>query len=292
MRKPELRWFDGTAPESAALLELRRAALRRPLGLDFTPEQLARDLGLRHLRATLGGVLVGALMVDRAEGLIRQVAVDEKARGTGVGRLMMLEAEDEARRLGMKKVALHARDSAVPFYGRLGYEPFGPEYDGFGVPHQDMGKDLDLRDARDGDVPAMTALIFADGVNEWNHLPRGSVTAHLAAVATGATLGVVALDGRGAVSGFATFRRDGFVTEAVVRRDARGKGLGARLLKAAAVRLFARGVAEVTADRHEENAASAAMMRKAGFEVVKVYDDPTRRPTGSRRTALCRLLPR
>lgn len=291
MRKVELTWLRGADPATAELLELRRDVLRRPLGIDFTEEQLAREKYLRHLRARVDGVLAGALMLEDegwGKALIRQVAVAEAARGAGVGRLMMLEAEEEARRQGQRTVSLHARDSAFAFYARLGYEFVGEPYVGFGVPHRDMGKELDIREARAEDVPAMKEILFGDGAVEWNWLPRPAVDEHLDGVAAGKTGGLVAL-GREGVVGFVTFRPDGFLTECAVRRSAAGKGYGTRLLKTAARILFARGAKEVTADRHEDNAASAAMMRKAGFEVVKVYDDPERRPTGTRRTALCAL---
>jgi len=291
MRKAELRWIEKDAPERTDALELRRAVLRRPLGLDFTREQLDREAGQAQLGAFDGARLLGCLLLHDMEdgaGQIRQVAVAEDARGSGVGRLLMDEGEAEARRRGFARVILHARDTAVPFYRKLGYRAQGAWYEALGIRHLDMVKDFDIRDAAAADIAAMRTLIFTDGANEWNHLPEAAVTAHLDAIATGETLGVVA-EADGALAGFCTFRSDGFICEAAVRRASAGKGLGTRLLLAAAGRLFARGVKEVAADRHEENAASAAMMRKAGFEVVRVYDDPGRRSSGSRRTALCRL---
>jgi predicted GNAT family N-acyltransferase len=54
----------------------------------------------------------------------------------------MLEAEAEARRRGLKRVKLHARDSAVPFYEKLGYRPDGAWYDALGITHLDMAKEL------------------------------------------------------------------------------------------------------------------------------------------------------
>lgn len=49
------------------------------------------------------------------------------------------------------------------------------------------------------------------------------------------------------------------------------------------------GVGDVFIERHEENAGSAGMMRKAGFREVRTFNDPERRATGSRRTTLCHL---
>lgn len=161
-----------------------------------------------------------------------------------------------------------------------------------------------LRDATLSDVAGMLPFILEHGPNPWNHLPEEEIAAHLRAIGAGTVSGVVALDGR-AIVGFATFhvtgdfaryqargRSDaahGYIREAVVHREYAGQGLGTRLLSLAVERLARLGMREVYIDRHEENAGSAGMMRKAGFAEIDVYDDPERRPSGSRRTAVCRV---
>ncbi len=47
------------------------------------------------------------------------------------------------------------------------------------------------------------------------------------------------------------------------------------------------GIEDVYIDRHEENLASAGMMRKAGFVELETYADPARRPNGSGRSTVC-----
>ncbi len=67
-------------------------------------------------------------------------------------------------------------------------------------------------------------------------------------------------------------------------------GVWARaLLKQALALLAAQGVYTVYIDRHEENAASAGMMRKAGFVEIDTFAEPARRPHGSGRTTVCRV---
>ena len=73
----------------------------------------------------------------------------------------------------------------------------------------------------------------------------------------------------------------------MVRRDQAGRGLGTQLLKEALASLTTRGVHMVFIDRHEENRASAGMMRRAGFAEVETYPDPRRRTHGSGRTTVC-----
>ena len=158
--------------------------------------------------------------------------------------------------------------------------------------------------ARAEHVPGLEALILDHGANIWNYLPEDGIRAHLADIAQGIDHGVVALLGSdilGAVTfGLsADFDRylpaqlrgtpQGYVSEAVVRRDRVGQGLGTRLLREALAVLSTMGVQWVFIDRHEENVASAGMMRRAGFVEVETYADPRRRPHGSGRTTVCRF---
>ncbi|MBB1600282.1 GNAT family N-acetyltransferase [Variovorax sp. UMC13] len=155
------------------------------------------------------------------------------------------------------------------------------------------------------DIPVLTELILTHGPNVWNWLPPDEVAAHLAQIATGEVGAVVAREGDG-VRGVVTFcrtthfaryqsedRRDavhGYVCEAAVHREGVGRGIGAALLTAALGVLEAQGLREVYIDRHEENAASAGMMRKAGFSVIDTFAEPARRPHGSGRTAVSRIV--
>ncbi len=59
---------------------------------------------------------------------------------------MTEEFESEAKRRGLKRVYMHARGSAVPFYERQGYEIFGEDFIEVGIPHKHMQKYLKLND--------------------------------------------------------------------------------------------------------------------------------------------------
>lgn len=164
--------------------------------------------------------------------------------------------------------------------------------------------EIHSRAARAEDIEALCALLLGHGPNPWNHLPEAEVRSHLAAIADGATRAVLAEE-QGRLRGFVSYRltRDfarhqpagrteqlhGYVCEAVVHRDCVGRGLGGRLLEAAVAELWRLGVDDIYIDRHEENAASAGMMRKAGFAELLTYADPARRPNGSGRSTLCCL---
>lgn len=159
------------------------------------------------------------------------------------------------------------------------------------------------RAATAADIEALCALIFEHGPNPWNHLPRVEVTAHLHGIADGSTRAILA-EGEGGLLGFVSRvlttwfhehqplgRGDdehAYICEAVIHRDMAGRGLGSALLRQVVTDIRSEGISDIYIDRHEENAASAGMMRKAGFVEITRYDDPERRPNGSRRTTLCR----
>lgn len=58
----------------------------------------------------------------------------------GIGKMMTQEFEAEAVRRGLKRVYLHARATAVPFYAKLGYEVFDEDFMEVGIPHKHMQK--------------------------------------------------------------------------------------------------------------------------------------------------------
>jgi predicted GNAT family N-acyltransferase len=56
---------------------------------------------------------------------------------------MMVEwSEKRAGELGAAKMILHARESAIPFYLRLGYRVEGEPFVEVGIPHRAMVRDL------------------------------------------------------------------------------------------------------------------------------------------------------
>jgi predicted GNAT family N-acyltransferase len=66
---------------------------------------------------------------------MRQVAVDEKVKGGGIGRLMVKYSEDLARKLGFQEMLLHARETAVPFYERRGCTKVEDRFTEVSIPH-------------------------------------------------------------------------------------------------------------------------------------------------------------
>jgi ribosomal protein S18 acetylase RimI-like enzyme len=78
------------------------------------------------LVALSGGKRVGAVMAgyEGHRGWINYLAVDPELQGTGLGRVIMEEAERRLRELGCPKVNLQVRGSnreVIAFYQALGY---------------------------------------------------------------------------------------------------------------------------------------------------------------------------
>ncbi|MFJ7154790.1 GNAT family N-acetyltransferase [Streptomyces sp. NPDC101118] len=107
----------------------------------------AHDADAVHVLATGadGPLGTGRLLTGRAEpgvGSLGRLAVTRAARGLGVGAALVRAIEAEAARRGLTAVDLHAQTHALGFYERLGYAPYGPEFDDAGMPHRAMRRTL------------------------------------------------------------------------------------------------------------------------------------------------------
>lgn len=134
------------SPEYLAAKDLRYRALYGPWDL---PRDLIEDTDgrtYRHLAAVLDGDLVGYgrihLEVDPPQ--IYQVCVAEQWRKRGIGEEIMNVLMRIAHEHGADEVTLDARDYAVGFYERLGFEPYGEVFISgrTQTPHQKMRKRL------------------------------------------------------------------------------------------------------------------------------------------------------
>ena len=72
-----------------------------------------------------------------------------------------------------------------------------------------------------------------------------------------------------------------FISEVVVSPNYAGHGLGTDLLQRSLDYASAQNLEAVYIERHEENLASAGMMRKAGFKLIDTFHDPAKRSSGS-----------
>ncbi|MBV9988214.1 MAG: GNAT family N-acetyltransferase [Chitinophagaceae bacterium] len=140
-----LKIIDHGSREYKQMVELRLQMLRKPLGLDFTPEELA---------AEKNDILIGCFDDDKLEACcmltatdpktvrLRQMAVSSGLQGKGIGRVLMVFAENIARDRGYRRLTMHARKTAVGFYEKNGYKVCSNEFQEVTIPHFVMDKEL------------------------------------------------------------------------------------------------------------------------------------------------------
>jgi predicted GNAT family N-acyltransferase len=140
-----LRLIAHASHDYAMAVNLRRAVLRTPLGLDFTSAQLATEATDTHLAAFDGEDLIGTVVLSSYDEMtlkLRQMAVDNSHQGAGIGRQLLTAAEDHAKMLGKTRIMLAARVTAQPFYALNGYVAEGEIFDEVTIPHITMHKTL------------------------------------------------------------------------------------------------------------------------------------------------------
>jgi len=137
--------IDHGTKEYQQMVNLRNEILRKPLGLLFTKEELDREKDDILMGAFEDDRLLGCCMLSRMDAItvrLRQMAVPNNMQGKGIGRALMIFAENIARDLGYKKLCMHARKTAVGFYQKLGYGITGDEFVEVTIPHYIMEKAL------------------------------------------------------------------------------------------------------------------------------------------------------
>ena len=127
------------------MVNLRLEIMRKPLGLSFTPEELAREVNDILIASFDDDVILGCcILTDMKNGRVRlrQMAVQKNMQGKGIGESMMMFAENLARDKGFKTLTMHARDTAIGFYERFGYKVKGDKFIEINIPHHIMEKRL------------------------------------------------------------------------------------------------------------------------------------------------------
>ncbi len=140
-----LKIIDHGSKEYQQMVNLRIEILRKPLGLTFSDDELAIEKNEILIGAFEEEKMLGCCMlVQEAEKhcRLRQMAVINKLQGKGIGRALMIFAENIARDRGYKKLTMHARKTALGFYERLGYNVCGDEFAELAIPHYIMEKNL------------------------------------------------------------------------------------------------------------------------------------------------------
>lgn len=135
-----------TAEEFAQYYQLRWRILRKPWGQPRGSEQDMEEASSYHLMARDGQQVTGVARLQfPSEGTaqLRYMAVADDWQKKGVGREIVQHMEGVARQQGARQLFLHARNNALGFYQKLGYQILEPSYCLFGsIQHYKMQKTL------------------------------------------------------------------------------------------------------------------------------------------------------
>jgi predicted GNAT family N-acyltransferase len=138
--------FDFATPEYDDAVRLRHQVLREPLGMVYLKEDLEKEYDQIHLGcyADSGQLLACLSLQDLGDKQLkmRQVVVEPSLQKKGIGQFLVAASERLALQLGYSKMVLHARDTAIPFYVKLGYKKTGRAFKEVNIKHYKMAKDL------------------------------------------------------------------------------------------------------------------------------------------------------
>ena len=134
-------------------VKLREEILRKPLGLKFDADELMKESDSMHIACySDNDELAGCLILQPDGELIkmRQVAVSEKYQGHGIGKAMVAFSEELAIQHEYPRIHLHARETAVEFYLKLGYQVEGEPFEEVSIPHRYMYKNIFFANRKEG----------------------------------------------------------------------------------------------------------------------------------------------
>ena len=137
----EVKWLRA-GDDKSGCYELRRRVFVDEQG--FADEFDNMDETCEHLLVTEYGKAIATARLYSKDGVyhVGRVCVDVPYRGTGIGRMVMSEAEKMVRAHGAEALELGAQMQVREFYSRLGYRAEGELFYEQGCPHIMMKKFL------------------------------------------------------------------------------------------------------------------------------------------------------
>ncbi|MFC5569219.1 GNAT family N-acetyltransferase [Lysobacter yangpyeongensis] len=147
----------------AQLRTVRETVFVREQGVPLELELDELDPQCHHVLALdAQGEPIGTVRLT-PERKIGRMAVLAAWRGRGVGDALLLALLDKARELGWHEVSLHAQASAIGFYARHGFLPYGERFVEAGIEHQAMRRLLDAANPVETHEAAIAALLGVIG---------------------------------------------------------------------------------------------------------------------------------
>jgi N-acetylglutamate synthase-like GNAT family acetyltransferase len=136
---------EPTSQELPLYNDLRWRILRQPWTNEQRPEDHS-DLTALHVTAWQNGRLLGGArchFLSPGNAQIRGMAVEPDCAGQGVGSAILQGIEARAASAGVNRIILNARETAIDFYRKNGYQLGDETYTLFNtIRHWAMHKDL------------------------------------------------------------------------------------------------------------------------------------------------------
>lgn len=107
---------------------------------DIAGEEIQEHFVALDAERVVGCVLLQPLSGDRMK--IRQLAVDEACRRTGIGSRLVLEAVNWAAEKGTLSLIAHVREYAAGFWRSVEFQDTGARFTEVGLPHLKMVREL------------------------------------------------------------------------------------------------------------------------------------------------------
>ncbi|MGB1248088.1 MAG: GNAT family N-acetyltransferase [Chitinophagales bacterium] len=126
-------------------VNLRDKILRKPLGLQFSKEELLAENEQIHIVGYLDKKIIASLsLIKQVEGKLkmRQVCVDNEIQSKGYGQLLVGYSEQWGKENGFTTMYCHAREIACAFYEKMNYQKIGDLFTEVNIPHYKMEKRL------------------------------------------------------------------------------------------------------------------------------------------------------
>jgi predicted GNAT family N-acyltransferase len=130
-------------PYYQQVIALRQQVLRAPLGLNIHDDDLASETEQVIFVFEEAEQVKGCVLMQHYDAetfKLRQMAVSDADQGKQIGSQLVQAADLYAVRAGKSKIILHARETALPFYEKQGYEVVGDTFYEVGLPHKKMEK--------------------------------------------------------------------------------------------------------------------------------------------------------
>lgn len=142
--KPTFKEITHRSAAWTDAVRLREKILREPLGSSFTHQELEEEKYHFQIAGFLDNIIIAtAVLVPEGDEMkMQRVVVTENLRSLNIGSEMMTFCEKFASEKNFKVIYCHARDTAVNFYIKNGYNGIGDYFDEDGIPHLKMRKKL------------------------------------------------------------------------------------------------------------------------------------------------------